>query len=122
MDKKFNELQGYLNYEFSSGCDTGEDYKVFERKYLNYLKTICTKNGWELVNTGKNHYCFSAFVKDVKHNFVFLSIDDVRWSKDWYYNILIRKAEHSRDYKGGSNHFTSLSALPDKITYLLQGV
>lgn len=37
MDKKLNELKSYLDYEFSSGCYTGQDYKTFERKYINYL-------------------------------------------------------------------------------------
>ena len=37
MDKKLNELKKYLDYEFSSGCETGQDYKTFERKYINYL-------------------------------------------------------------------------------------
>ena len=35
------ELKKYLNYEFSSGCYTGEDYKSFQTKYINYLKQVC---------------------------------------------------------------------------------
>ena len=58
-----NDMKKYLNYEFSTGCYTGEDYKSFQRKYINYLKTLCKENGWELVNVGKNHYQFSAFFK-----------------------------------------------------------
>ena len=48
------DLKKYLNYEFSSGCYTGEDYKAFQTKYINYLKTICRNNRWKLVNVGKN--------------------------------------------------------------------
>ena len=46
---KLAELKKYLNYEFSSGCYTGEDYKGFERKYINYLKSMCKENGWEFI-------------------------------------------------------------------------
>ncbi len=46
---KLQDLQKYLNYEFSTGCYTGEDYKTFERKYINYLKSLCKENGWEFV-------------------------------------------------------------------------
>ena len=56
MDKKLNELKSYLDYEFSSGCETGQDYKVFERKYINYLKLVCNVCGWEFVKANKNHY------------------------------------------------------------------
>lgn len=77
---KLNELQKYLDYEFSSGCYTGEDYKTFQTKYINYLKTICKSNNWRLVNVGKNHYCFSAFIKGGTENrYVYLSISDVRY-------------------------------------------
>lgn len=62
---KLKDFEQYLNYEFSSGCYTGEDYKSFERKYINYLKSICKENGWELVNVGKSHYQFSAFLRTV---------------------------------------------------------
>lgn len=31
------DLKKYVNYEFSSGCYTGEDYKSFQTKYINYL-------------------------------------------------------------------------------------
>lgn len=53
---KLTELKKYLGYEFSSGCYTGEDYKSFQTKYINYLKTICRDNHWQLVNVGRNHY------------------------------------------------------------------
>ena len=40
---KIAELKKYLGYEFSSGCYTGEDYKSFQTKYINYLKTMCSE-------------------------------------------------------------------------------
>lgn len=46
-------LHNYLDHKFSSGCYTGEDYKTFETKYINYLKSICSKNNWRLVNIVK---------------------------------------------------------------------
>ena len=30
---KLKDLEKYLNYEFSTGCYTGEDYKTFQTKY-----------------------------------------------------------------------------------------
>ena len=71
-----NDLKKYLNYEFSTGCYTGEDYKSFQRKYINYLKSIAKENGWEILcdsdiefdageegNYNAEHSCF--YIKEV---------------------------------------------------------
>lgn len=118
---KLNELQKYIDYEFSSGCYTGEDYKTFQTKYINYLKSICNVNNWRLVNVCKNHYCFSAFIKGGTENkYVYLSISDVRYfSNDWYKHILIRTAQTETDYRGVFNNYTTLKNLEGKITELL---
>ena len=119
---KLNDLNGYINYTFSSGCYTGEDYKIFERKYINYLKAICNNNNWRLVKVNKNHYWFSAFIKGgTENNYVYISISDVRYfNNDWYNHILIRTAKNETDYKSGFNHYTTLDKLEGKICELLK--
>ncbi|MGN0960759.1 MAG: hypothetical protein ACI4PF_01005 [Christensenellales bacterium] len=116
------DLEKYLNYEFSSGCFTGEDYKTFERKYTNLLKTICKNNNWSLIKFNKNHYCFSAFIKGGTENkYVYISISDVRYfNNDWFNHILIRTAKNEVDYKGGFNYYTTLDKLEGKICELLE--
>lgn len=107
-----NELKKYAGYEFSSGPYTGQDYKTFQTKYINYLRVLCRENGWELVNVGRNHYCFSAFIKNPAHKFLYLSVSDVRYRNcEWLNNILIRAAADDKDYHGGCNNYTSLDNL-----------
>ena len=65
------DLKKYIGYEFSSGCYTGDDYKSFQTKYINYLRTMCQNNHWQLVNVGRNHYCFSAFIKSAENKCVY---------------------------------------------------
>ena len=85
---KLTELKKYIGYKFSSGSYTGEDYKSFQTKYINYLKAMCRDNHWQLVNIGRNHYCFSAFIKSAENKCVYLSISDVRFFNDeWYDHI-----------------------------------
>ena len=72
------ELKKYIGYEFSSGPYTGDDYKQFQSKYINYLRSLCKKEGWELVNVGRNHYCVSAFIRNGEKH-LFISISDVRF-------------------------------------------
>lgn len=118
---KLNELQKYLNYEFSTGCYTGNDYKSFQTKYINYLKDMCASNNWKLVNVDKNHYCFSAFIKGGTENkYVYISISDVRYfQNEWYKHILIRTAENEVDYRGGFNNYTTLDRLEGKVAEML---
>lgn len=118
---QIKDLEKYIDYEFSSGCYTGDDYKSFQTKYINYLRSICKQNHWELVNVGRNHYCFSAFIKSAENKCVYVSISDVRFfTNEWYSNILIRKAKNEQDYYGGFNHRTTLKELEMKAMELLE--
>ena len=115
------DLEKYINYEFSSGCYTGDDYKSFQTKYINFLRSICKQNHWQLVNVVRNHYCFSAFIKSAENKCVYISISDVRFfTNEWYNNILIRTAKNEQDYHGGFNHRTTLKELEMKAMELLE--
>ena len=116
---KLHELEKYLNYEFSTGCYTGKDYLTFQRKYINYLRALCKERHWSLMNVGKNHYCFTAFIKTHDDLYVYISIPDVRfWKNEWYNHILIREAKNEKDYHGGRNHYTTLTELHRKVLSL----
>ena len=115
------DLEKYIDYEFSSGCYTGEDYKSFQTKYINFLRSICKQNHWQLVNVGRNHYCFSVFIKSAENKCIYVSISDVRFfTNEWYNNILIRIAKNEQDYHGGFNHRTTLKELEMKAMELLE--
>ena len=115
------DLEKYIDYEFSSCCYTGDDYKSFQTKYINFLRSICKQNHWQLVNVGRNHYCFSAFIKSAENKCVYVSISDVRFfTNEWYNNILIRTAKNEQDYHGGFNHRTTLKELEMKAMELLE--
>lgn len=64
-----NEHRKYLTHTFSSGSATGKDYKTFQTKYINYLRSLCKLHRWELVNVGRNHYCFTAFIRNEEKYF-----------------------------------------------------
>ena len=118
---KLAELKKYLRHEFSSGGYTGEDYKSFQTKYINYLRAICRENHWQLVKVGRNHYYLSAFVKSAENKCVYISIPDVRYFiNEWFSNVLVRTAKDEQDYRGGPHHYTTLENLDSKIAELLE--
>jgi len=117
---KLQELEKYLDYEFSTGVYTGEDYKSFERKYINYLKSLCKQNDWGFVWAHKNHYNFTACFS-FNGKFVYCSISDVRfWKNEWYFHILYRSMKHEKDYTGGNNCYTDLPNLENAISNLFK--
>ena len=120
---KLSDLKKYLNYEFSTGSYTGEDYKSFQTKYINYLKAMCKDNYWRLAKVGKNHYCFSAFIVSAQNKYVYISISDVRYfTNEWYSHILIRTAKDEQDYRGCSNHYTTTENLDGKVAEMLEAL
>lgn len=119
----YKELEKFRYHEFSSGSTTGDDYKEFERKYRNYLKNMCKTYDWELAKFNKNHYEFSAFIKNEEGKYVYLSISDVRFfPREWEDHILIRRADSPTDYTGGANFYSSLILLDANIELLFEKI
>lgn len=117
-----NELKQYVNYEFSSGPYTGEDYKTFQRKYLNYIRSVCKKCGWELTDTTKGHYWCAGFIKNQANKYVYFMTSDVRGkNNEWFYHLLIRRAKDNKDYRGEQNHYVALQTLEVGVDCLFQG-
>lgn len=109
---KINELEKYLNFEFSTGWNTGEDYRKFENEYIKCIKLICKKYDWKVIKINKNHYQFSMFIRNNNNKIIYLAINDVRYYKnEWYNKILVRIANSENDYVGEKNNYCSLDSL-----------
>lgn len=111
------KLEKWLDVEFESSTTTTEQFKKFSREIRSYLKNI---DGFELVDYSRGHFYFSAFLKNkVTGKYVYVSSDDVRYSVNGWYNcLLVRTAEHEKDYTGGSNCFTDLETVGEKLNSL----
>ena len=97
----------WLKHTFSSGASTGKDYIEFQKRMKFDLKKMAQENRLEIHSFSKNHYEFSAVLKDSQEDrFIYVGISDVRFFvNDWYKNVLIRTMKHDKDWTGGSNHF-----------------
>lgn len=99
----------WLNHEFSTGPFAGKDYLDFQKEMRVDLKKIAAANGFVLHKFNKNHYEFSAVLKDRERDvFVYINIADVRFFKNqWYDRVLYRTMKHDTDWSGGRNNFTN---------------
>lgn len=119
MSKIERLIKNYSNLTFSSGSETGADYKTFEKKYKSILKDIADNIGASLIRFSKNHYTFSAFMER-DGRLAYISISDVRYfNNEWKDNILVRSAENERDFSGGINGYTTLEKLEDRLDNIL---
>ena len=114
-------LQSFVNYVFSGGSYTGNDFNVFNTKFKNAIKKMLPDN-YALHYWNKGHYYCSAVIKDNEERFIYISIPDVRFfPHEWIANILIRTMKHDKDWTGGSNNFTDLINFTKDIQKLYGG-
>lgn len=111
-------LNVFKNWTFSSGCTTGEDFKIFTRKFKSVI--VKAMSNAKLVNFSSNHYFLSGFFEK-NGKYVYFSISDVRFfPKEWFNHILVRTAQHDKDYTGGCNNYTTLEEFSTKVNQLLE--
>lgn len=110
-------IEKYKNHHFEDGgSTTTKEYTTFQNAYIKYLKEMCEAHGWTLTKVIKSHYQFSVFIKDENYHYVYLSICDVRYFHNkWYDYILVRGAVNDEDYKGLTNEYTDLPHLTENI-------
>lgn len=111
-------IKGWLEYTFESSSGLTEEFARFSRDMKKELKKIMID--YELVNYSRGHFYYSVFFKNIKNDkLVYISSSDVRYFQDnWYNNLLIRTAEHEKDYTGGFNDWATLPKLKEKADYL----
>ncbi len=122
-ESKINEIKeqgikGWLDYTFESSSGLTEEFAKFSKDIKKELKKLMI--GYELISYSRGHFEYSAFFKNINNGqLVYVSCSDVRHFKNaWYDNLLIRTAEHEKDYTGGSNDWATLPKLKEKADYL----
>jgi hypothetical protein len=115
MDRiKSGGIEEWLDVSFQSSSGLTEEFALFAKQYK---KAIAKAMGdYELVSFSRGHFYMSGFFRSPHTGkLVYFSTDDVRGSNNgWFDNILIRTAQHDKDYTGGSNCFSSLENIRDR--------
>jgi len=101
MEKTLKEIK----QEFISSSSKTEQYLSFHKLFKKEFKQLLNKYCEEILIGKPNHFDISGFFKLKDSRIYYFSISDLRWSKD---NMLIRTAEHFKDYSGGGNGFIKL--------------
>lgn len=105
------------------GAYQSDEFKQFARNMKATIKDICKENNAELEEFSVGHYYVSGFaVKNGKH--IYFSFHIPRHfpldlgASDCSNGILIRTAEHTRDFRGGHNNFCNISGFAEMMNKL----
>ena len=112
-------IEKWLGNEFESSSGLTPEFASFAREYKNELRKRL-KDEFEIVSFNRGHFYFSGFVKNIATGkLAYFSTSDVRYfPESWYKNILVRTAQHDKDYTGGSNCRATWIDIPARLLEL----
>lgn len=96
-----------LGFEFESSSGRTSQYLEFHRTFKREFKKLLQPYTKKIDISKPNHFDLSGFFELNSGDIYYISVGDLRWSKD---NMLIRTAKDFKDYTGGSNGFISLNS------------
>ena len=113
----------WVGYDFNRrGWSTTHENKSdawtqFVRDTRSDLRSMLKGTGWKLHVWKGNWFCASGFLYNEEFDqWVYISISDVRhWQDAWFERLLIRTAEHEKDYTGGRNQYCNFYGIPEQL-------
>ncbi|QST02206.1 hypothetical protein IMZ31_22395 (plasmid) [Pontibacillus sp. ALD_SL1] len=120
MTKTQNVLEKWDGVEFVSSTGKTEQFKSFFRSFKSAVKEQAGES-FEVVSCSAGHFYVSGFLKHKESGgFVYFSTGDVRGiGSQWATHLLVRTAEHEKDYTGGRNHYSTLMELGENAIRLM---
>ena len=89
------------------GSDLGDDFKQWFRKEKRRLTAILKEKGCADIKLDYGFYYFSGFFTSSTGQVYYMSCSDVRHFP--YKQLLIRTAQHYKDFSGGPNQYSGIS-------------
>ena len=76
---------------------------------------------YKFVYVNLGHYYLSFVIENEQGNYIYVSIPDVRNTKnEWLTDILYRTMKHKTDWTGGKNNYTTLQNFAENIEELFK--
>ncbi len=106
----FKRLLDWKGNCFESSSQRTPEFTAFARMFCAHIQKQAKENGLEVINFSTGHFYCSGFFKNKNTGkFAYFSISDVRHFQDsWINDVLLRTAEHEKDYTGGSNRSVNI--------------
>ena len=120
LEVTIKKLEDFKGFEFESSSGLTDEYATFAKMFIQRIKQEGKIEGFTVLNASRGHFEVSGFVQSQRTGkFAYFSISDVRYfPEQWHKNILIRTAQHEKDYTGGVNQSATLENLGQRLTDL----
>jgi hypothetical protein len=115
--KTMRKLEDWLGVQFESSSGKTPEFMAFARMFRARIKKEAARFQLEVVAWNTGHFYCSGFVKNkITGKFAYFSVSDVRhFPGEWADNILVRTAQHIKDYTGGANGSADLKSIGWKL-------
>ena len=120
--KVMRKLEDWKQVRFESSTGKTPEFMAFARMYRARIKAESRIAGLDVVSWMNGHFYCSAFLLNrITGKHVYLSCSDVRhFPNGWADDILVRTAEHDKDYTGGQNNRARLETLGESLRRISQ--
>lgn len=117
-----SKLKSFVGFDFNATPNQEWLYERLQRTARAELRKMMLSNKIVIHRFYKEHYEFSAVLKDEKSGrYIYVAIRDVCLIGDiWWNSVLYRTMNNENDHVGGINHYCQWTELSDRINALLE--
>lgn len=113
-----NNTLTLLKRGFESSTETTPEFKRFTRTFKSEFNKLLKKIGCADLECHNGHFCIYGFFNAANEQLWYFSLSDVR---DMFHrgSLLVRTAEHRKDYYGGQNRHADIDNLEEELNRII---
>lgn len=108
-----------LKKGFESSTVATPEFKRFTRTFKSEFNKLLQKLGCTGLEYHNGHFYISGFFNSANGQLWYFSLSDVR-NMFRGGSLLVRTAEHRKDYYGGVNRYADMSSLEEELSRILR--
>lgn len=118
---KTKNMGKWIGYDFDADeLKRDRIFKIFARSFKAEIESQLAEKEYEIVIYIRRNFYISGFISNSdRMRYVYFSVPDVRYTRNWHKQVLVRKAENRHDYIGGINNYTSLEDFGEAVNKLM---
>lgn len=120
---KTKNMGKWIGYDFDADeLKRDRIFKIFARSFKAEIESQLAEKEYEIVIYIRGNFYISGFISNSNRmRYVYFSVPDVRYTRNWHKQVLVREAENRHDYIGGINNYTSLEDFGEAVNKLMSG-
>lgn len=108
-----NKTIALLKRGFALSASNSPDFIAFCRTYKSEFRKVLNQLGCTGLECRNGHFYISGYFNSADGRLWYFSLDDVRCIGRL--QLLVRTAQHRKDYKGGTNRYADLKTLTEDL-------